>query len=114
MDPQTAVKVLNEMRAGHRVAVVCESTRAARFAFIEVASEAQEGERVRRANGAERISSRDGRGWVIFGSAGSQARSFRGISVDTLVLDACQPSLHRLAELRICLAGSPHAETIRL
>lgn len=104
MNRYTAAGVLADMRDGRRVVVLAETPQLARLAFAEVAAHALPGERIRRANGNERITASEGRGWVAFGVSGGNR--FRGITVDTVVFDAHCPSPDALRAARPMLATS--------
>lgn len=110
MNRYTAAGVLADIRDGRRVLVLSETQHLARCAFAEVTAGAQDGERVRRTNGDERITAEDGRGWVAFGS---NCLRLRGFTVDVVVFDAHKPSPDELASVGLNIAGSPDSEVIR-
>lgn len=112
MNRYTAAAVLADMRQGRRVLVLSETRALARIAFTEVATDAQEGEPVRRAKGAQEITAGDGQGWVKFCSA-RPLRGLRGITADVVVFDAHEPSPDALVSVAPNLAASPVGEVTR-
>ena len=110
MNRYTIAGALDDMRNGRRVLVLCHTQHEARHAFTSMARHALPSETVRRANGEERITAHDGRGWIGFASANGNA--FRGMSVDVVVLDH-DPSPESLANITPALAASQVGELIR-
>lgn len=92
------------MREGLRVVVATETATEAREAFTAAAAHVAEGERVRRANGAEQITAANGPGWVKFARRGG----LRGITADVLVVVGFLPDP---AE-RAVIAASPIGHVI--
>lgn len=109
MNRYTAAGVLADMRNGRRVLVLSQTQPLARLAFAEVSTGAQPSERVRRANGDERITAAGGPGWIAFGSSGGNR--FRGVTADVVVLDAHAPG--NLDSILPVVAASPTGEVIR-
>lgn len=110
-----AAGMVGEAAQGRRILVVGINGMDVRSSLGECRSrlDADEVSRVSTANGAERIDFMSG-GCIVFRSY--QGRGHRGVSVDTVCLDAGvdrELSTDRWASISACVASSPNAEIIR-
>lgn len=113
MNRYAAAGIAADAETGRRVLVVTRDGTAARVAFDEICRATHGADRIIRANGGERIEHRNG-GRVVF--ATPRPSAFRGVSVDTIYVDAgADPQLDERdwSNLLPCLAASTNGEVIR-
>lgn len=97
--------VLDEMRAGGRVLVVCETGADVKATIHQLAAEAHHGERVRFAQGDETMSSPGDRGRIQLTTGRRAPLHTRGMNID-LAMVAAFPNRDVIVALTIAAAAS--------